>query len=191
TQHDAGSAIEACTRAAELAPQSGGVYMHRGLAHYYLGDTAAALRDLDRAAELSPRDATVFTNRYLVRSHAGQDALAREDLARACELGHEVACSELRARCRASRAGGDEARADAERERPRAEVRLERALHLPEQGLAPLLEAGDPAPLGQRHHADHRIGEDLGGRGEGDLELLDAHRDVREAGRGHRRLQRR
>lgn len=98
TQHDARGAIEACTRAAELAPRDGSVYMHRGLAHYYLGDTAAALRDLDRAAELSPRDAIVFTNRYLVRSHAGQDARAREDLARACELGHDAACTELRAR---------------------------------------------------------------------------------------------
>jgi len=87
-------AIEACAEAAERAPGDPWVVMHRGLARYHLGETAAALRDMDAAIAQRPDDDVMLSNRYLVRMHAGQTEAALADLRRACELGNETACSE-------------------------------------------------------------------------------------------------
>ena len=69
--------------------------MHRGLAHYHLGETEAALSDMNAAIERRSDDPTMYTNRYLVLQHAGRTTEARADLQRACDLGHQPACTEL------------------------------------------------------------------------------------------------
>ncbi len=87
-------AIASCTAVVEANRKDPGAYMERGLAHYALGDDAAALADMDRAIAMRPDDVRFLQNRYIVRAHAGRDD-ARADLERACKLGSQVACTEL------------------------------------------------------------------------------------------------
>ena len=78
---------EAATRALALDPQSGEMYLARGIAYAKRGDLARAEPDLRRAVELEPDNADAWSNLARLQRLLGQSAQSDESQRRAGELG--------------------------------------------------------------------------------------------------------
>ncbi len=82
-------AIDAFTKAIDLAPSVYVSYFSRGILQYVRGDYPAALKDFNRAIELAPDLAVAYYRRAQVYEKAGDQEKADADYKKADDLGYK------------------------------------------------------------------------------------------------------
>ena len=80
-----GSAIESFTEAIDLDPKNDSAFLHRGYAHFYLGDFAMAISDLSHSIELQPNNSRAYAMRASALASSGRTNDAITDATQAIE----------------------------------------------------------------------------------------------------------
>lgn len=80
-------AIEAFTKAIDLAPELAMAYSGRGAVYALIGDADKGIVDCNEAIRLAPDEARFYRTRGLIYREAGEEAKAEADLAKSEELG--------------------------------------------------------------------------------------------------------
>jgi tetratricopeptide (TPR) repeat protein len=80
-----GSAIESFTEAIDLDRKNDSAFLHRGYAHFYLGDFAMAVSDISRSIELQPNNSRAYAMRASALASSGRTADALADVAQAIQ----------------------------------------------------------------------------------------------------------
>jgi tetratricopeptide (TPR) repeat protein len=80
-----GSAIESFTEAIDLDPKNDSAFLHRGYAHFYLGDFAMAVADIGHSMELQPNNSRAYAMRASALAASGRTSEAIADVEQAIQ----------------------------------------------------------------------------------------------------------